>query len=179
MSRVGKKPIPIPQGVQVKCEGRTVTVKGPKGTLTQELPPLVRVVIEDSVVRVERENESAQARSFHGLARQLIANMVEGVSKGFTVELEVVGGGYRVAVQGKEIVLHVGFSHPVRIVVPEGIQAEAKDNVLSLHSADKQKLGAFAARIRRIRPPNPYKGKGIRYKGETVRLKEVRAAQGG
>jgi large subunit ribosomal protein L6 len=172
MSRIGKRPIPVPAKVTVTIEGQTVTVKGPKGNLSRTLPPEVEILLEGETVVVNRRNESRAARQRHGLCRTLIANMVEGVSTGFSRKLEIQGVGYRAAVQGKILNLAMGFSHPVNIDPPEGITflVEGTTNV-TVSGIDKEIVGNTAARIRAVRPPEPYKGKGIRYAGEIVRRK--------
>ncbi len=172
MSRIGKRPIPVPAKVTVTIEGQTVAVKGPKGNLSRTLPPEVEILLEGETVLVNRRNESRAARQRHGLCRTLIANMVEGVSTGFTRKLEIQGVGYRAAVQGKVLNLAMGYSHPVNIEPPEGITfvVEGTTNV-TVSGIDKEIVGNTAARIRAVRPPEPYKGKGIRYAGEIVRRK--------
>lgn len=172
MSRIGKRPIPVPDKVTVTIEGQTVTVKGPKGELSRTLPPEVEVLLEGETVLVNRRNESRPARQRHGLCRTLVANMVEGVSQGFIKKLEIQGVGYRAAVQGKILNLAMGYSHPVNIDPPEGISflVEGTTNV-TVSGIDKEIVGNTAARIRAVRPPEPYKGKGIRYAGEIVRRK--------
>jgi len=172
MSRIGKRPIPVPAKVTVTIEGQTVTVKGPKGELSRTLPPEVEVLLEGETVVVNRRNESRPARQRHGLCRTLVSNMVEGVSQGFTRKLEIQGVGYRAAVQGKNLNLAMGYSHPVNIEPPEGITfaVEGTTNV-TVSGIDKEIVGNTAARIRAVRPPEPYKGKGIRYAGEVVRRK--------
>jgi large subunit ribosomal protein L6 len=172
MSRIGKRPIPVPDKVTVTIEGQTVTVKGPKGELSRTLPPEVEVLLDGETVIVNRRNESRPARQRHGLCRTLVANMVEGVSQGFIKKLEIQGVGYRAAVQGKILNLAMGHSHPVNIDPPEGISflVEGTTNV-TVSGIDKEVVGNTAARIRAVRPPEPYKGKGIRYAGEIVRRK--------
>jgi large subunit ribosomal protein L6 len=172
MSRIGKRPIPVPDKVTVTIEGQTVTVKGPKGELSRTLPPEVEVLLDGETVIVNRRNESRPARQRHGLCRTLVANMVEGVSQGFIKKLEIQGVGYRAAVQGKILNLAMGYSHPVNIDPPEGISflVEGTTNV-TVSGIDKEVVGNTAARIRAVRPPEPYKGKGIRYAGEIVRRK--------
>jgi large subunit ribosomal protein L6 len=172
MSRIGKRPIPVPDKVTVTIEGQTVTVKGPKGELSRTLPPEVEILLDGETVLVNRRNESRPARQRHGLCRTLIANMVEGVSQGFIKKLEIQGVGYRAAVQGKILNLAMGYSHPVNIDPPEGISflVEGTTNV-TVSGIDKEVVGNTAARIRAVRPPEPYKGKGIRYAGEIVRRK--------
>jgi large subunit ribosomal protein L6 len=172
MSRIGKRPIPVPDKVTVTIEGQTVTVKGPKGELSRTLPPEVEILREGETILVNRRNESRPARQRHGLCRTLIANMVEGVSQGFIKKLEIQGVGYRAAVQGKILNLAMGYSHPVNIDPPEGISflVEGTTNV-TVSGIDKEVVGNTAAQIRAVRPPEPYKGKGIRYAGEIVRRK--------
>ncbi|GIV03413.1 MAG: 50S ribosomal protein L6 [Fimbriimonadales bacterium] len=183
MSRVGKKPIPIPSGVTVTVEaGNHVVVKGPKGELSQPIHPDLTVKVEGNTVVVERPTEQARHRSQHGLARTLIHNMIVGVSEGFKKSLEIHGVGYRAQVQGKDLVLNLGFSHPVTIAPPEGITFEVvqedrgRINRIVVSGIDKQKVGQIAADIRKIRKPDPYKGKGIRYEGEVVKLKQGKRA---
>lgn len=172
MSRIGRRPIDVPQGVEVRLDGNHVAVTGPKGVLERVLSPTMRVVVEGSVVRVERPDDSRQSRSLHGLTRTLIANMVEGVSTGFEKALELQGVGYRAAKSGQKLVLTVGYSHPVEMTPPEGISVEvpAPASVV-VRGASKESVGEFAAKIRSVRPPEPYKGKGVRYRGERVRRK--------
>lgn len=176
MSRIGKKPIPIPDGVTVSIEGRTVKVKGPRGELTFSHHPDMRVRIEDNMVLVERPSDKRFHKALHGTTRQIIANMIQGVSQGFVKELELVGTGYRAQMQGRNLVLSVGYSHPVIVEPPEGIELSVEgSNKIRVFGIDKQKVGQVAADIRRIRPPEPYKGKGIRYVGEVVRRKAGKA----
>ncbi|MEB3214150.1 MAG: 50S ribosomal protein L6 [Leptolyngbyaceae bacterium] len=172
MSRIGKKPIQIPAKVSIEINGQTVSVKGPKGELSRTLPPEVEVLQEESSILVSRRDESRIARQRHGLCRTLVANMVEGVSQGFQKKLEIQGVGYRAQVQGKNLILNVGYSNPVEIVPPSGIalSVEANTNV-TVSGIDKEVVGNTAAQIRSIRPPEPYKGKGIRYADEVVRRK--------
>ena len=180
MSRVGRKPISVPDGVKVTVEENLVTVEGPKGKLCRMSSPLIRVRIDDSQILVERDFDTKQHRSLHGLTRTLIANMVEGVTAGFHKALEIHGMGYRAEAKGKMIVLQIGLSHPVNFDLPEGIEAEAKreGQVTSIRvkGIDKELVGQVAARLRALYPPNPYKGKGIRYSGEMVRRKAGKAA---
>ena len=172
MSRIGKRPIPVPQGVSVSIDGQTITVKGSKGELSRTFPPEVLFSQEEGELIVTRRDESRPARQRHGLCRTLLANMVEGVSQGFQRRLEIQGVGYRAAVQGTTLNLTVGYSHPVNIPAPSGIQftVEGNTNVLVV-GIDKELVGNTAAQIRAVRPPEPYKGKGIRYQGEFVRRK--------
>ncbi|MGF1495803.1 MAG: 50S ribosomal protein L6 [Elainellaceae cyanobacterium] len=178
MSRIGKRPIPVPPKVTVTINGQHVAVKGPKGELARTLPPEVEVLQEGDTIVVNRRNESRPARQRHGLCRTLVANMVEGVSQGFQKRLEIQGVGYRAQVQGKNLILNVGYSNPVQIEPPEGIQfaVEANTNVM-VSGIDKEIVGNVAARVRGVRPPEPYKGKGIRYAGEMVRRKAGKAGK--
>ncbi len=179
MSRIGKNPIAIPAGVDVKLDGNVITVKGAKGTLTQKIRQEITVKIEGSEIVVTRINDEKTARSLHGLTRTLIANMVEGVSNGFTKTLEVNGIGYRAQKQGSNLVMNLGFSHQVIIPEIEGISIDVPNpNLVVVSGPDKQVVGQFAAEIREKRPPEPYKGKGIRYQGEYVRRKEGKAGKG-
>ncbi len=172
MSRIGRRPITLPAKVEIQIEGRQISVKGPKGQLSRSLPPLVSVDQEAQVLTVSRVNESRPARQLHGLCRTLVANMVDGVSKGFERKLELVGVGYRASIQGNQLILNVGYSNPVEIPFPPGIQIAVEGNTTVVVSGiDKELVGNTAARIRATRPPEPYKGKGIRYQGEQVRRK--------
>ena len=173
MSRVGKKPVEIPAGVTVTLNGNTVTVKGPKGELTRTFHSDIEIKVEDNIVNVSRPTDEKLHRSLHGTTRAIIANMVEGVSKGFERNLELIGVGYRAQKQGKKLVLNVGYSHPVEIEAEEGLEIEVPANTkITIKGTDKERVGALAANIRDVRPPEPYKGKGIRYAGEQVRRKE-------
>jgi large subunit ribosomal protein L6 len=172
MSRIGKRPIPIPSKVTVTIAGQHVTVKGPKGELQRTLPNQVEIVQDKDDLQVNRCNESRPARQLHGLCRTLVANMVEGVSTGFQRRLEIQGVGYRAQVQGSTLVLNVGYSNPVPIEAPEGIQLAVEGNTnVVVSGIDKEIVGNTAAKIRSVRPPEVYKGKGIRYAGEVVRRK--------
>jgi large subunit ribosomal protein L6 len=178
MSRIGLKPIEIPQGVEVKLDGNVVTVKGPKGELSRELHQDIKVNIEGNVVTLERPSDHKDHRALHGTTRSLINNMVEGVSKGFEKSLEIIGVGYRAQKQGNKVVINAGFSHPVEIEPIEGIEIDVPKNTqLIVKGIDKEQVGAIASKIRAIRPPEPYKGKGIRYEGEYVRRKEGKTAK--
>ncbi|NET31817.1 MAG: 50S ribosomal protein L6 [Cyanothece sp. SIO1E1] len=178
MSRIGKRPIDIPQKVTVTIEGQHVSVKGPKGELSRTLPLEVSIEQEGDTLAVKRRDESRVARQRHGLSRSLVANMVEGVSQGFQRRLEIQGVGYRAQVQGKNLVLNVGYSNPVQIEPPDGIQLAVEGNTNVIVSGiDKEIVGNTAARIRKVRPPEPYKGKGIRYAGEMVRRKAGKAGK--
>jgi len=180
MSRVGKLPVPVPEGVEVRVDGSRVSVKGPKGSLEQSFDPDMGIELVDGEVRVTRPTNQVRHRSLHGLTRSLIANMVEGVTEGFRRSLEIQGVGYRAEKRGRNLVLNVGFSHPVEFDVPEGIEIEVENpTLLHVSGADKQLVGEVAAEIRHVRPPEPYKGKGIRYVGEQVRRKAGKAAVGG
>ncbi|MEG0179516.1 MAG: 50S ribosomal protein L6 [Oscillospiraceae bacterium] len=179
MSRIGRKPIVIPAGVEVTIDGNNVTVKGPKGTLNSTLHSLMHVSIENGEIIVTRPNDSKQARSLHGLSRTMVANMVEGVTNGYKKELEIQGVGYRVAKQGTNLVMNLGYSHQVIVPEDNGITIEVPDpNKIIVNGIDKQRVGQFAAEIREKRPPEPYKGKGIRYVGEYVIHKEGKAGKG-
>jgi len=176
MSRIGKAPIELPSGVELTTEGNVVVVKGPKGSLSQEIDPRVSLSIEDGVVSVVRDNDDREVRALHGLYRALIANMVNGVSTGYSKELQAVGVGYRGALKGNTLELQVGYSHPVSIEAPEGITFEVPEPTKFIISGiDKQLVGQVAANIRAVRPPEPYKGKGIRYVDEYVRRKAGKA----
>ncbi|NLJ34150.1 MAG: 50S ribosomal protein L6 [Firmicutes bacterium] len=175
MSRIGKLPIEIPQGVEVNLMGDKVTVKGPKGELTKSFPGEIKIEVHDNQVLVRRP-EDKRYKSFHGLTRTLVANMIEGVTKGFQKNLEIVGVGYRAALQGNKLVLQLGYSHPVEFVTPAGIEIEVPSPTkISIRGIDKEQVGALAADIRAQRVPEPYKGKGIRYEGEYVRRKVGKA----
>jgi len=172
MSRVGKKPISIPEKTKVTYTDRVVTVVGEKGTLTQSIHPAIDLKIEDGVMNVTMVAEDRNSRALQGLTRSLVANMIFGVNKGFERKLEINGIGYRAELSGKQIVLHVGYSNPVSFNLPEGISATVeKNNNIILSGIDKQKVGLAAAAIRKIRPPEPYKGKGIKYSEEHIRRK--------
>ena len=179
MSRIGRKPIEVPSGVDVKIDGHHVTVKGPKGTLDREINSELTVAMEGSTIVVTRPSDEKKHKSLHGLSRTLIANMVEGVTNGFTKELEVNGVGYRAAKQGKELVLTLGYSHPVKMAEIEGISIDVpQPNKIVISGPDKQKVGQFAAEVREKRPPEPYKGKGIKYVDEHIVRKEGKAGKG-
>jgi large subunit ribosomal protein L6 len=179
MSRVGKKPIPIPPGVQVDIRGSRVTVKGPKGELTRSFDPDMSIRLGDGVLLVERPTDHRLHRSIHGLTRALLANMVTGVSEGYARILEIVGTGYRAELQGQKLVLYLGYSHPIDFEPPEGISFEVPrgGRLVTVNGIDKELVGEIAARIRRQRPPEPYKGKGVRYQGEYVRRKAGKAGR--
>ncbi len=172
MSRIGKRPISIPSGVDVKIEGNVVTVKGPKGTLTKDMHPLINIAMEEQTIVVTRPDDAPLSRSLHGLTRTLVANMIEGVTNGFSKSLDMVGVGYRAAKQGNKLVLTVGKSHPVELIPFDGIEVEVPaQNKIIVRGMDKELVGDFAAEIRKERPPEPYKGKGIKYENEVVRRK--------
>lgn len=172
MSRIGKKPIPIPANVQVSIDGQTLRVKGPKGELVREVRPEVTLRMEDGTLLVERSSEEAKHRAFHGLTRALVANMVTGVTDGYRKALEIIGVGYRAEKKGNALVLTVGYSHQVTYPEPKGITLSTQSpTVVVVEGVDKQQVGQVAAEIRAVRPPEPYKGKGIRYQGEQVRRK--------
>jgi large subunit ribosomal protein L6 len=176
MSRIGLAPIKLPSGVDVSVDGATVTVKGSKGTLTKTFSDRVAVSVEDGVVSVARLDDEREARALHGLTRALIANMVVGVAEGYTKELTLVGVGYRAALQGKSLELLVGYSHPVNMQAPDGIEFEVPTPTqIFVRGIDKEQVGQVAADIRSVRPPEPYKGKGIRYANERVRRKAGKA----
>jgi large subunit ribosomal protein L6 len=177
MSRIGKVPVTIPAGVEVNvAEGNFVTVKGPKGELSEQISQLLNITIEDGVLSVARESDDKQSRSQHGLARTLIGNMVTGVTAGFERKLEIVGVGYKADKQGKKLVLNLGYSHPIEMPDPEGITTEVPSTTeILVKGINKVEVGNYAAIIRAWRPPEPYKGKGVRYAGEKVRRKEGKA----
>ncbi len=174
MSRIGKKPIDLPQGVEIKVDDKNmVTVKGPMGTLSQQISKEITVEMEDGTINISRPSDLKKHKSLHGLSRSLVANMVEGVTKGYEKKLEIVGVGYRANKQGNNIVLSLGFSHPVELTAPEGITLEVPSQTeIIVKGIDKQQVGNYAAKIRAYRKPEPYKGKGVRYAGEIIRRKE-------
>jgi large subunit ribosomal protein L6 len=171
MSRIGKREIELPSGVSVELGGEAVTVKGPKGQLSTPTHPKIAYALEDGKVKLTRLDETRIARAQHGLRRTLLANLVEGVSKGFSKTLEVIGVGYKVSTAADTVSLAVGYSHPVEFKLPAGIEAKVEGNKLTLTGIDKELLGETAARIRRVRPPEPFKGKGIKYDNEVIRRK--------
>jgi large subunit ribosomal protein L6 len=179
MSRIGKQPIAVPAGVEVEVDGARVAVKGPRGRLERTLHPDMLIKLEDGVLSVERPSDERLHRSLHGLTRSLIANMVEGVTGGFEKRLEIVGVGYRATLKGSDLELALGFSHPVNVPAPNGIEFEVPaPNRIVIRGIDKELVGGVAADIRKIRKPEPYKGKGVRYEGEYVRKKAGKAAKG-
>ncbi len=180
MSRIGRKPITVPAGVEVKVDdANVVTVKGPKGTLTQAIHPNMTIEVTAAEINVTRPNDEKENRALHGLSRTLIANMVEGVTKGYEKKLEVNGVGYRVAKEGKKLVMNLGYSHPVVMAEIDGVTFETPDqNTIFVRGIDKQLVGQVAAQVREKRPPEPYKGKGIKYVDEVIRRKEGKTGKG-
>ncbi len=178
MSRIGKKAIALPKGVEVRKDGNAVMVKGPKGTLTTPLVQGIDVKVENNVVQFTRKDEENRTRAFHGLVRALVANNVRGVTEGFKKELDIIGVGYRAEVKGKEVVFQLGYSHPVRFPIPKGIDiaVDGKTGHITITGIDKQQVGQVAAEIRGLREPDPYKGKGIKYSDEVIRRKAGKAA---
>ena len=178
MSRIGRMPVTVPGGVDVTIDGQEVTVTGPKGTLRHRVAPPIEVSREDGVLKVTRPNDEGEVRALHGLSRTLIANMITGVTDGYRKTLEIVGVGYRVQARGKDLEFSLGFSHPVTIAAPEGItfRVEAPTRFV-VEGIDKQQVGEIAAKIRKLRRPDPYKGKGVRYQGEQVRRKVGKAGK--
>jgi large subunit ribosomal protein L6 len=178
MSRIGNAPIEVPDGVKVEISSGRVTATGPLGTQEAHFPPVINAELDDSTLRLKRPSDSRENKAFHGLARALVANVVEGVSKGFERVLEIQGVGYRAALQGSSLQLQLGFSHPVEFEAPEGISFEVPAPTrIVVRGASKERVGQTAADIRKIRPPEPYKGKGVRYEGERIRKKVGKAAK--
>lgn len=179
MSRIGRMPIPVPEGVQVDVKGSYVTVSGPKGELSRSFNPDITISLQDGQIVVSRPTDNRQHRALHGLTRALLANMVTGVTEGYHRDLEIRGVGYRAEMRGDNLVLYVGFSHPVEIAPPSGItfDLESRGKTIVVKGMDKELVGEVAARVRRVRPPEPYKGKGIRYVGEYVRHKAGKAGK--
>lgn len=175
MSRIGKMPIAVPNNVTVEVVSGLVSVKGPRGELNRSIPPQISVTREDGTLHIERASDEPTQRAMHGLTRSLIANMVTGVTAGFTRRLEVNGVGYRAAVSSGNLVLQVGFSHPVLVPAPPGITFAVQGNAITVSGADKELVGEIAAQVRRVRPPEPYKGKGIKYAEEVIRRKAGKA----
>ena len=171
MSRIGKKPILIPQGVEVKIDGRKVSVRGPKGEISKEFRPEIDIAVKDNNITVGAKGETKLAKSLWGLTRALIFNMVNGVVAGYEKKLEIEGVGFKANIEGDQLVLNIGFSHPVKIKTPDGIKFSVEKNVITISGIDKGSVGQIAAKIRDARPPEPYKGKGIRYAGEQIRRK--------
>ena len=181
MSRIGKKPIPIPDKVQVTIDGSLVTVKGPKGELSHRFPVDMTIKQQDGQIVVERPTDQKRHRALHGMTRALIANMVSGVSEGFEKVLEIVGVGYRAELQGQTLVMHLGYSHPIEVQPPQDVEfvVEERGRLVRVRGIDKQVVGQITANIRKLRPPEPYKGKGVRYQGEYVRRKAGKAGKVG
>jgi large subunit ribosomal protein L6 len=178
MSRIGRLPIPVPSGVDVTIDGQAVSVKGPKGSLSLTVAEPITVVREDTELRVSRPNDDGPVRALHGLSRTLIANMVVGVTDGYTKRLEIVGTGYRVVAKGSDLEFALGYSHPVLVPAPEGITFRVETPTrFSVEGIDKQQVGEVAAKIRKLRKPDPYKGKGVRYAGEVIRRKAGKAGK--
>jgi len=179
MSRVGIRPVEVPEGVEFEIKPTTVKVSANNNHQEVAIPHGIKIKHKDSKVTVERANDSKILRSFHGTVRALLANAVKGVSSGFEKRLELVGIGYRANVEGNQLNLQVGYTHPVKVVIPEGLTAKVEKNVIIVNGFDKQQLGQFCAEVRSIRKPEPYKGKGIRYQGERIRMKQGKAAKSG
>ncbi|MDG0794706.1 50S ribosomal protein L6 [Cohnella ginsengisoli] len=178
MSRIGRKPIQVPNGVNVNLDNNVITVKGPKGTLSRELHKDMKLVVEEGVINVERPSDNKEHRALHGTTRSVVANMVSGVTEGFAKNLELVGVGYRASKQGEKLVLNVGYSHPVEFLAAGGIEFDVPaQNRITVRGIDKEAVGAIAAKIREVRPPEPYKGKGIKYEGERIIRKEGKAGK--
>lgn len=177
MSRIGKKPIVLPAGVTIKVDGKLVTVTGPKGTLSREINPKIEVKVENNEINVINNNTEQQYKAFHGLYRQLIANMVEGVSKGFEKSLNVNGVGFKIAQQGQDLLLNIGFSHPVLLKAIPGIELSCDKTVITVKGIDKELVGQFAAKVRNIKPVEPYHAYGISYTDEVVVRKEVKSGK--
>jgi large subunit ribosomal protein L6 len=178
MSRIGRQPIPVPSGVEVKIDGRAVSVKGPKGELSHTVAEPIEVNLEDGEIMVARPNDENTVRALHGLTRALLSNMVVGVTQGYTKTLEIVGVGYRVQVKGSNLEFSLGYSHPIVVEPPDGITFKVeRPTIFSVEGIDKQKVGEVAANIRKLRRPDPYKGKGVRYQGEQIRRKVGKAGK--
>jgi large subunit ribosomal protein L6 len=178
MSRIGKRPVPLPKGVTAQVEGRQITVKGPRGEISRTMHPDLTITVEDTAVMVRRPSDEAYHKALHGLTRTLVANMVDGVTKGFSKQLEIQGVGYKAEPKPFGVQLTVGFSHPVPYHAPKGVKISVDNNVLlKVEGVDKELVGQVAAEIRNVRPPEPYQGKGIRYVGEQVRRKAGKTAQ--
>lgn len=171
MSRIGKKPILIPQGVEVKIERNIVTIKGPKGELSREIRPEIKVETKDNQIFLSPKIESKRTKAFWGLTRALLSNMIKGVTEGYEKKLEIEGLGFRASLEGEDLVLEVGFTHPVKIKARPGIKFSVEKNIITVSGADIELVGQIASQIRKVKPPEPYKGKGIRYSGEVVRRK--------
>lgn len=171
MSRIGKKPIQIPDNVEIKIDGNKISVRGPKGELQREVRPEIKIEVKDREILVTPQKETKKTKAFWGLTRVLLFNMVKGVTKGYEKKLQIEGLGYRATLEGEDLVLQVGFSHPVKIKKPEGLNFSIEKNIITVSGIDKELVGQIAAKIRKVRKPEPYKGKGIRYLGEEVRRK--------
>lgn len=180
MSRIGRLPVVVPNGVQVEVQGSNVHIKGPKGEMKRTFSSMIGIALENGQVVVSRQSDTAEERALHGTTRAVIANMIHGVSSGFTVVLEVEGVGYRAEMEGKTLALHVGYSHPVRVEPPAGISFETDQKIrqIKVNGFDREAVGQVAAEIRGVRPPEPYHGKGIRYAGEKIRRKAGKAGKG-
>jgi large subunit ribosomal protein L6 len=178
MSRIGRRPVAIPSGVTVSVKDGEISVKGPKGTLSAQAPAGIQIEIADGQARLARPDDRTPTRAKHGLARAALANMITGVTKGFVRELEIQGVGYRAEVKGKKLVMALGFSHPVEMAIPEGLAVSVQESRIKIEGSDRGRVGQFASDVREVRPPEPYKGKGIRYVGEQVRRKVGKAAVG-
>lgn len=179
MSRIGIKPITVPEAVTATIDGATLTVKGPKGELTVAIPHGVTMTQKDNVITVGRVSEVKLYKSLHGTVRALTQNAVSGVMAGFEKKLELIGIGYRAALEGSTLVMQLGFTHPVKVEIPDGLEVKIEKNVITVTGRDKHQIGQFAANLRAVRKPDPYKGKGIRYQGEIIRLKQGKAAKAG
>ncbi len=181
MSRIGKLPVAVPSGVQVRIDGHKVSVKGQRGELVREFHPDIDIKLEDGKIVVTRPSDSPTHRALHGTARALLNNMVTGVSKGFTKVLQIEGVGYRAAMEGKNLVFYLGYSHPIRVEPPEGINfaADEKAKTVTVEGSDREQVGQVAANLRKLRPPEPYKGKGVMYQGERIRRKAGKAGKVG
>ena len=177
MSNIGKLPIQIEAGVTLLQDGKNITVTGTKGTMSWKLPDGIEIDVKDNIISVKKSYENPNLEKFYGLTRSLLFNMVTGVSKGFERRLELSGVGYRARVDGRDLVLSLGFSHPVKVSAPENVQFEVKENIITVSGMDKQVVGDTASKIRKVRPPDPYKAKGIKYEGEIVRRKAGKAAK--
>lgn len=179
MSRIGVQPITLPDGVTLTRDDRVVTLTGSKGELSLLLPEGVEIAQKDKNLQVSRESDEREHRALHGTIRSLLANMVTGITEGFVKKLELIGIGYRASIEDNQLILLVGFTHPVKMTIPEDLEAKVEKNVITISGIDRQRVGQFAAIIRDVRPPEPYKGKGIRYAGEKVRMKQGKAVKAG
>ncbi|GAA4776397.1 50S ribosomal protein L6 [Citricoccus nitrophenolicus] len=177
MSRIGRLPITVPSGVEIKIDGANVAVKGPKGELSHAVASPIEITLEEGTISVTRPNDERESRSLHGLTRTLISNMIVGVTDGFEKKLEVIGTGYRVLAKGSDLEFALGYSHPVPVKAPEGITFKVEGNKVTVAGIDKQRVGETAANIRKLRRPDPYKGKGVRYAGEVIRRKAGKAGK--